>query len=103
MLILSTKTVLAYGKVTAEGFVVLKGAKVNEHVSEKSVTPGAIKLRKKLCDDGKVKDLMTTEDLLFSSSSAAAVFVLGNSASGPMTWKNKNGTSLKELESKDTE
>ena len=55
MLILSTKTVLAYGKVTAEGFVVLKGAKVNEHVSEKSVTPGAIKLRKKLFDDGKVK------------------------------------------------
>ncbi|WP_220235241.1 DUF4357 domain-containing protein [Lactobacillus panisapium] len=46
---------------------------------------------------------MTTEDLLFSSSSAAADFVLGYSVSGPKTWKDKNGKSLKEIESEKNE
>ena len=38
------------------------------------------------------------EDMLFSSSSAAADFVLGYSVSGPMFWKNKEGVALKDLE-----
>lgn len=49
-------------------------------------------------DDKKVKDWTTTEDLLFSSSSAAAEFILGYSVSGPKIWKNKDGKSLKEIE-----
>ncbi|WP_083236245.1 DUF4357 domain-containing protein [Acidaminococcus massiliensis] len=48
--------------------------------------------------DEKVKDWVTTEDLLFSSSSAAADFVLGYSVSGPRVWKNADGKSLKEIE-----
>ena len=42
---------------------------------------------------------VTTEDILFSSSSAAADFVTGYSISGPMNWKDKNGNTLKEIES----
>ena len=42
----------------------------------------------------------TTEDILFSSSSAAAAFVLGSSVSGPATWKDEDDVSLKELESR---
>ena len=45
-------------------------------------------------------DLVTTEDLLFSSSSAVADFVTGYSVSGPATWKDKNENTLKEIESK---
>ncbi|MBF1103809.1 MAG: DUF4357 domain-containing protein [Solobacterium sp.] len=38
--------------------------------------------------------------MLFSSSSAAADFILGYSVSGPRTWKTKGGRTLKELEDK---
>ena len=60
------------------------------------------KLRQKLFDAGKVKDLTTTEDILFSSSSAAADFILGYSVSGPQTWKAKDGRTLKEIENSQT-
>ena len=91
----------AIGTVTAEGFVVLAGAKINEKTSEKSLSKGMVKLRKKHFDAGHISaDLVTTEDILFSSSSAAADFVTGYSVSGPATWKNKNGKTLKEIESK---
>lgn len=100
---ISSGSVSATGKVTAEGFVVLKGAKVNERTSVKSLSAGMAKMREKLFADGKVDNLVTAEDILFSSSSAAADFVLGYSVSGPMTWKTAGGQSLKEIESTATE
>lgn len=53
--------------------------------------------------EGRVKDLETTEDILFSSSSAAADFILGYSVSGPKMWKNKDGKTLKEVEEESKE
>lgn len=91
----------AEGKTTTEGFVVLQGATVNQKINEKSVNSGIVELREKYFSEGKVKNLVTTEDLLFSSSSAAADFILGYSVSGPKTWKNKDGKSLKEIESEE--
>ena len=99
--ILSTATASATGVVTSEGFVVYKGAVINDN-PVKSISAGALKLRNELISDGKVKDNVTTEDILFSSSSAAAVFVLGYSASGPATWKTKDGRTLKEIEANST-
>lgn len=98
LLYLSRGDYRATGKVTSEGFVVLKGANINENVSPKSVSPGVVKLRERYIAEGKVVNLITTEDILFSSSSTAADFILGNSVSGPRTWKDKNGVTLKELE-----
>ena len=95
---ISTGSVNAMGKVTSEGFVVLKGAIVNEKTAVKSLSNGLIKLREKYFNDGHVDHLVTTDDILFSSSSAAAVFVLGYSVSGPRAWKTKDGKSLKEIE-----
>lgn len=86
------------GKVTSEGFVVLKGAVVNEKTSIKSVGVNVTKLRERYFADGKVENLTTTEDILFSSSSAAADFILGYSVSGPKTWIDHAGHTLKELE-----
>lgn len=83
VLSLSTGSASATGKVTTEGFVVFEGATVNEKTSVKSLSASMQKLRQKLFDAGKVKDLTTTEDILFSSSSAAADFILGYSVSGP--------------------
>ncbi len=98
LLYIATGGATATGRVTSEGFVVLKGATVNEKVSVKSLSAGMVKLRDKYLKEGKVENLVTTEDLLFSSSSAAADFVLGYSVSGPRTWKTKDGRSLKEIE-----
>lgn len=39
----------------------------------------------------------------FTSSSAAADFVLGYSVSGPVTWKATEGRSLKEIENSTTD
>ena len=86
------------GYVTTEGFVLLAGAKLNEKVSEKSMAKGFLELRNKLLAAGKIKDLVTTEDILFSSSSAAGAVLAGYNVSGPMNWKNASGKSLKEIE-----
>ena len=83
-------TAKATGVVTSEGFVVYKGA------------VASAKIRDSLLSSGKVKDWITTEDILFSSSSPAAVFVLGYNVSGPQTWKNKDGKTLKEVEESKT-
>ena len=68
----------------------------------KSLSAGMQKQRQKLFDSAKVENLITTEDILFSSSSAAADFILGYSVSGPKIWKTKDGRSLKEIEESDT-
>lgn len=98
LLYINTGNTNATGMVTAEGFVVLKGSTVNEKTSFKSLSAGMKKLRDKIFAEGKVENLTTIEDLLFSSSSAAADFVVGYSVSGPRSWKTKDGRSLKELE-----
>lgn len=98
LLHISSGSAHGVGKVTPEGFVVLQGARLNEKLSTKSLSNGIVKLREKWMADEKVKDWVTTEDLLFSSSSAAADFVLGYSVSGPRVWKNADGKSLKEIE-----
>ena len=97
VLYITSGSVNARGMVTSEGFVVLSGTTVNETTAQ-SLSPGMLKLRKDLLDSTKVENLMTIEDILFSSSSAAADFVLGYSASGPRSWKAKNGRTLKEIE-----
>ena len=102
LLFITSGSVNATGKVTAEGFVVFAGATVNEKMSVKSLSTGMQKQRQKLFDSPKVNDLVTTEDILFSSSSAAADFILGYGVSGPKTWKTKDGKSLKEIESNQT-
>ncbi|WP_054697968.1 GIY-YIG nuclease family protein [Syntrophomonas palmitatica] len=94
----NSKGVLAKGQVVPDGFVVLKGSTISPNVSHNSVSPGVIRAREKYISNGKVVDWALQEDILFSSSSAAADFVLGNSVSGPKTWKNKDGKTLKEVE-----
>lgn len=103
VLYITSGYVSATGKVTSEGFVVFAGATLNEKTSVKSLSAGMQKQRQKLLDSSKVDGLVTTEDILFSSSSAAADFILGYSVSGPRTWKNKEGKTLKYIEGKQTD
>lgn len=103
MLYLKVGGTEAKAMITTEGFVLISESSVNEKTTVKSLSAGMVKLRNKYLDAGKVKNWRTVEDILFSSSSAAAVFVLGYSVSGPATWKDKNGRTLKEIEAKLTE
>lgn len=102
LLYLSTGAASASGKVTTEGFVVFEGAILNEKTSTKSLSAGMQRLRQKIMDSNKVQNFKTTEDILFSSSSAAADCILGYSVSGPQTWKSKDGRTLKEIENSET-
>ena len=98
ILYVSSGSANASGKVTTEGFVVFAGAVINQKTSVKSLSTGMQKLRQKLIDSEKVQEWVTKEDILFSSSSAAADFIMGYSVSGPQTWKTKDGRTLKEIE-----
>ena len=98
LLYLKVGSASAIGQFTSEGFVVFEGAIINEKTSAKSLSPSMIKVREAHFKAGHVDDCKTNEDLLFSSSSAAADFILGYSVSGPQTWKNKQGICLKDIE-----
>jgi hypothetical protein len=60
-------------------------------------------MRHKLKEEGalavKANHLLFTHDVEFSSPSAAAAVIHGGHANGLIAWKNKDGKTLKELES----
>ncbi len=90
----ATGTVEAVGMQTAEGFVVLAGSHISP--SDDDTIPEVIKEKRKkttLDIDGKL-----TENLLFTSPSYAAMFVIGKSANGLTSWKDVEGHTLKSLE-----
>ncbi len=84
----------ADGAQTAEGFVVLQGS----HVSpiDDDTIPAVIKNRRRKAQIDENNILQ--EDLLFTSPSYAAMFVIGKSANGLTSWKTSDGQTLKSLE-----
>lgn len=90
-----SKTIIeATSKQTSEGFVVLKGSHI-ETIDSNSVPQKIKRLREnaKISDNGILQ-----EDILFSSPSYAASFVIGSSANGRSEWKTADGKSLNDLE-----
>lgn len=90
----------ADGSQTSEGFVVFKGSYIS--LADDNTIPAVIKGRRKnaLIDEQGVLQ----EDMLFTSPSYAAMFVIGKSANGLTSWKTADGKTLKSLESSnDTE
>lgn len=90
----------ADGSQTSEGFVVFKGSHIS--LADDNTIPVVIKERRKnaLIDEQGVLQ----EDMLFTSPSYAAMFVIGKSANGLTSWKTADGKTLKSLESShDTE
>lgn len=90
----------ATGMASPEGFIVLKGSKIFNEAS-KSLSKGILKLREQCISEEIIQEIdgryTLTKDVLLSSSSTASSFVLGYSSSGPQTWKNKQGKTLKEV------
>lgn len=103
MLFISSGSVNAKGRVTTESFVVYEGSTLDSKGSVNSLSNGMKNLRQKLIESDKVQNHVIKENILFSSSSAAASFVLGYSVSGPQRWKTKDGRTLKEIEENETQ
>jgi len=97
----STKNLTAYGAQTDEGFVLKKDSELSiENSNSMSERQSAMKNR--LFAEGKLKKennkFITTEDILLSSSSYAAVMVAGTARNGPENWKSEDGRTLRQLE-----
>lgn len=98
------KGLKAIGHLTPNGIVVFAGSQavLNERPSSQKY-PWALNMRQKLKSEGilaiKTNHLLFTQDVEFSSPSAAAAVIHGGHANGLIAWKNKNGKTLKELES----
>lgn len=85
----------ARGVFTNEGFVLLKGSEINSRIN-KSAHESTINAREQKKDKISNENT-TTEDILFTSPSAAAGFVGGSSLSGNALWKTKDGKSPKDF------
>ncbi|WP_242609723.1 GIY-YIG nuclease family protein [Achromobacter xylosoxidans] len=100
-LIFTVHKLKAIGVQGDEGFVLKKGSTASKSHTD-SLNPKMLKLKDQLISDGRFSDqgdhYLLTEDLLISSSSSAAALISGISRSGPQSWLNSDGKSLKELE-----
>lgn len=91
----SGQVIEANCKQTNEGFVVLKGSHI-ETIDSDSIPPGIKERRQKASiDDNGILQ----EDVLFSSPSYAAAFVIGGHVNGLTAWETAEGKTLKEIES----
>lgn len=92
------------GMPTSDGFVVLAWSQLADPVTQ-TFPKGMAKLRETLINEQVIQKkngyYVLTEDYLFSSSSAAAMMVMGRNANGLTEWKLPDQTTLKEFESKD--
>ena len=92
---------VAEGYATDIGFLLLKGSQVSGTTTD-SVPKPCVVLREQAIASGLLAasgdHFVTTADISFGSSSAAANFVAGASKSGPACWQTVNGVTLKHLE-----
>ena len=84
-----------------EGFVVLAGSRGSGFPTE-ALGKGYALQREELIEQGVMKlesdgNYLFTVDAVFSSPSAAASIVAGYPSSGPQSWVDQNGVSLKSL------
>ena len=86
---------MATGKVADDGFWVLKGSYITPKTTS-SIPTGVKKARQEYAKQINQEGILL-QDVSFSSPSYAASFVIGRNSNGLIEWKNKDGTSLKEL------
>jgi hypothetical protein len=91
----------ATGQQADDGFVLFKGSDISGKTS-KSMPGNTLAIREKWIADGtlqpKGENYRLTKDSILSSSSYAAVIVAGTSRSGPQSWIDEQGRSLKAVE-----
>lgn len=90
-----SKTYVAKGILTNEGFVLLKGSEVSDDIKPSARNTTIEKNRQ--INKSLISNGVTTVDILFTSPSAAASFVSGSPASGNALWKTDDGKSPKDF------
>lgn len=86
----------ATGRLTSDGFVVLKGGTLA--IKLQHSCPENVRRYREKCADKIDENGTLTVDVLLTSPSAAAAFVGGSSLSGNLMWKTDDGKTLKEFE-----
>ena len=76
-------------------YTVLKGSKISSEITYSEKFRGAKSIEK--AREGVVDGTLLIKDVTFKSASTAANFVTGTSTNGLKVWKDKKGTTLKEL------
>lgn len=93
--------VTANGRVTDDGFLLLKNSQI-AHNSSPSMPGKNLIIKAQMIADGLLEDqgshYVLLKDKLMSSSSYAAALVAGNSRSGPQSWKTQECEFLKIIE-----
>lgn len=99
---LSVAGIKASAFQTDEGIVVVQGSDATNNIDEINLPKGYRELRDRLINNGTLvpnKDkLVFQKNHLFAAPSPAAAIILGYNVSGPRTWKDKTGKTLKEIE-----
>ncbi len=93
-------TVKAKCKRSSEGYIVLRGSIINSKTNDKTCSGVAKKARETAKID---ENNMLLEDVLFSSPSAASMFVTGARSNGYTAWKTATGKTLKDVEASEAE
>jgi hypothetical protein len=106
LLTIESKGIKANGFEDAKGFVVLKGSQlVKEEVP--SIHQYMSTLRKDFLTQGVIVDngafYSFIQDQVFNSPSTAAGVILGRTANGRIEWKDKDGKTLKEIQTSSAE
>ena len=95
------KELKAFGQMTDDGFLLLAGSDVASSTSP-SMPGNSRSIRDSLISAGLLKlegkNYKLIKDTLVSSSSYAAVIVAGTSRSGPQSWQDNTGRTLKVIE-----
>lgn len=86
----------ARGMVTDEGFVILKGSKIKEGISQ-GISKSLINYCERERNSPSIENGVYINDHLCSSPSMAAVIILGRNSNGYAEWKNKNNVPLKNI------
>jgi len=97
----ATRGANGIGKTTSEGFVVFENSQVADPITN-SYPKTMQKLRDTMISEGVIvkenDKLIIKQDYLFSSSSSAAMIIMGRSANGLTEWKMKSGKTLQDFE-----
>lgn len=96
---IKSKGVEAQGRRTSDGFVVLKNSSIVKSPTN-SCPESTKQLRNQYSSNISKPNYILEKDMLFSSPSAAACFVLYSSENGRDKWKTIEGKSLKDMEIK---
>jgi hypothetical protein len=103
---LKNKNYSATMRVVSDGFKVISGSECTMKLS-KSISEGWIKLRNKLIHNNQIIEsgnkLVFTEDVVFSSPSAASSIILGRQTAGPNEWIDESGQTYREYELEKTD